>query len=127
MKEQLLEWITKKVETDRLSVVNMHGGALIEQLDIALDECLRDCSDVNKKVKGKREITCKIWFEPGDQDRTMVHFDYDVPSPKLAARDKLVQGGTADLMVDPGKGAYGVERRRQEPGNLFTIAERKAK
>ena len=113
MSEELRKFIEKKLESNRMSIINLLGGAVIESLDMALDECIADVADLNKKFKVKRVVSLKIELIPTDEQRTLFAIGYDVDS-KLAKRETGVSGTVAEVKVDGSKGVYAKERGSQQ-------------
>jgi len=96
-------------EQERLSIVNMKDGGLVEQIDRAIAAVLENVQDVNTTEK-PREINVKIVIAPS-KDRTLLEFGFEVNS-KLAGMGKYTF--TADLDTDERGRPVAIERGRQK-------------
>jgi hypothetical protein len=76
----------------KLSVANIGGGALVEDIDKALEK-VRDDMMGEDPVDGKREVTIKITFDRASKDSEVLHTTHAV-SVKLPDRK---HGGVAWL------------------------------
>lgn len=63
--------------TRELSIATLEGGAVIERMEAALEDILKDCGDVNKIPDSVREITCKVKVKP-DETRTILMIGIDI-------------------------------------------------
>lgn len=101
---QLVKYITSKLNTDKVSLVNIHNGAAVEMFDRQLDRVMQNISDINTDKKA-RVITLQIAVAPVDDNRSMVAFVINCPPAKLSCQEPVK--GFADVRIDPaGKGAY---------------------
>jgi hypothetical protein len=92
-------------ENEKLSLVNLKGGAAVEMFDLALQRVLDNVADINMTGK-PREIVLKVKIVPTD-DRTLIGYEIEINS-KLAGQAK--QSGTADLRIDERGRHYGADR-----------------
>ena len=109
-----------------LTIETLESGALIERLNVALDEILADCADINKVPDSIREITCKIKVKP-DQNRVALAIGLDV-NTKLGTRFPIIAQAFHD---DQGKAHEPTAKQGtlfddddipgNEPGKITTI------
>ena len=111
MDEFLKDFIGKKLDSDKVSLVNIKGGSAVEMFDRQLDRVMSNIADVNTTMK-TRTITLQVTIAPLDEQRTQVAFAIDVPPAKLCGQASVK--GFADIRVDPnGKGIYA--KRKEDP------------
>lgn len=67
---------------EKLSIINIGGGAAVEKFDIALQQVLDNIADPNTVENAVREIVLRVRFKP--TDRSYARIEIDVPPPKLA-------------------------------------------
>lgn len=81
---------------ERLSIANIGGGALVEDVDAALEK-VRDDMMVDDPVDGKREVTIKLTFEFSDKQRGVLRTTHAVtvktPERKHGGVAWLREGG----------------------------------
>lgn len=118
MSDQLRDYIDKKLDGEPVSIVNMDGGCAIELVDIGLQDVLRNIADINMKLKVKRQVVLTVNVNVMDENRSLVHIDYDVKT-KLAERIPLSEGETYELKVSTSNGVYAKSRRQQEQAGIF--------
>lgn len=66
--------------TEKMSLVNLCGGAAVERFDDALQDVLQNIGDPNTE-DGAREITLKVKIKPAD-NRSILHIEVSC-APKL--------------------------------------------
>ncbi len=85
---------------EKLSLVNIEGGAAVEMFDIALQKVLENIHDINTTADA-REITLKVKIGPMDADRRDIIF-YAITCPTKTCGQAPVKGA-ADLIIEGGK------------------------
>jgi hypothetical protein len=113
MSEELRKYIESRVDGEKLSVINMLGGAVLEGLDIAIIECVENMADINYKTNANRQVVLKINMKPLDDSRTLFHYDFDIDT-KRAKREPVANTGTAEIRVDGANGVYAKERNQKQ-------------
>jgi hypothetical protein len=113
MSEELRKYIESRVDGEKLSVINMLGGAVLEGLDIAIIECVENMADINRKRNANRQVILKINMKPLDDSRTLFHYDFDIDT-KQARREPIANAGTAEIKVDGTSGVYAKERNQKQ-------------
>lgn len=118
MSDELKKFIEKKIEGDALSIVTLDGGGAIEMIDEAMQDAFFNATDLNRKLKVKRQVIFTMDIGVLDDNRSMVNITYDVKT-KLANRIPISEGEIYDLEVDGSgkKGVYAKSRQRQN--NMF--------
>jgi len=96
---------------NELDIVTMDGGALIERLNFAMSEVLKDCADVNKVPDSVREIVCKIKVKP-DESRIVIAIGADV-NTKLGTRFPILTKAWMDN--EEGRAVELNEKQRELP------------
>lgn len=102
----LKEFIMKRVETQKASIVNLKGGAAVEMIDRAIDKVIANIADINTD-KGQREVVLKILIKPVDDNRMIIAFGISVPPPKLRGQEMIE--GMAQIAVDTKNGIHAKE------------------
>lgn len=118
------EFIEKIFEDERLSLVNILGGAAIEKFDHCLNsEVLPNVSDINTSKKA-RKITLEVAIAPADDARTLFVFAIRALST-LVPRDSVK--GSAEIKLDSQGRRFAKERYQRELqmtfGNVKNIEE----
>lgn len=57
--------------TRELTISDLGGGAVLERLEVELQEVIKDCFNVNKVADSSREISCKLKIKP-DKYRSII-------------------------------------------------------
>ena len=83
---------------EKLSLVNIRGGAAVEMFDIALQKVLENIHDINT-TEDAREITLKVKIKPLPENRSIIM--YSIACPTKTCGQEPVKG-TADLNTDTG-------------------------
>lgn len=111
--QQILEeFILGKLRSEKLSLITINNGEIIETFDEALKRVFENCADINTTLE-KREITIKVTFNPSS-DRTYIPHKAAV-TYKLAGMAPIE--GASDLAID-GAGAGPYAKRRREPQDV---------
>jgi len=97
--------------TRELDITTMDGGSIIERLNLALSEVIKDCADVNKVPDSVREISCKIKVKP-DESRLVVAIGAEV-NTKLGTRFPIITKAWMDS--DEGTAVELNEKQRELP------------
>lgn len=121
----LEDFINRKIKSEKMSLVTINDGEVVEDFDQALARVMENCADINTTLE-KREIVVKISFQPS-LDRTYIPHVATVRY-KLAGMAPIE--GASDLAIDAnGGGPYA--KRRNEPkqqdifGNVTKIEREK--
>ena len=110
--EILVDFINKKLKSEKMSLVTINNGEVVEAFDEALGIVMANCADINTTLE-KRSITVKIDFSPSG-DRSYIPHKASV-TYKLAGMAPIE--GASDLRIDAnGAGPYA--KRRNEPEQL---------
>ena len=91
---------------DKISLLNLKGGAAIEMFDRQLQRVYNNIGDVNTSLK-EREIVLKVKIKPS-KDRSLLAIQIDCPPAKLAGQE--VEETTADMRLDDRQNWYARER-----------------
>lgn len=114
--EVLIDFINKKLQSEKLSLVTINNGEVIESFDEALSTVMANCADINTTLQ-KRSITVKVEFSPsGDRSYIphKVHVTY-----ALAGMAPIE--GASDLRIDAnGAGPYAKRRVEHEQLDMFS-------
>lgn len=111
MSEEMKGFIESKLESERLSLVTIRGGAAVEMFDRQLDRVMQNIADINTDKK-PRKIIVEVAIAPVDDARSMVAFAINVPPAKLSGQEPVQ--GFADVRVDPnGRGVFA--RAKDDP------------
>jgi len=84
---------------EKLSLVNLEGGAAVEMFDIVLQKVLENIHDINTTADA-REITLKVKVKPMDENRSIVV--YTITCPAKTCGQEPVRG-VADLKIEGGR------------------------
>jgi len=84
---------------EKMSLVNIKGGAAVEMFDIALQKIIENIHDINTST-GAREINLKVKLQPLPDNRSIIMYSIACPT-KTCGQDPIK--GTADLQVEEGK------------------------
>jgi len=84
---------------EKLSLVNLEGGAAVEMFDTALQKVLENIHDINTTADA-REITLKVKVKPMDENRSIVV--YAITCPTKTCGQEPVKG-VADLKIEGGR------------------------
>jgi hypothetical protein len=103
-------------QRQKLSLVTIQGGALVEQFDRALDKTFENLGDINTTIK-PREIRLVVQIKPND-DRTFLEIVGAV-STRLASQEAIKT--TADLTTDDRGRAVAYNRRRKQLEMPFNV------
>lgn len=111
------------METKRMSVANISGGALVEAADRVLEKLIKNILDPNTEATVKRGMDIKIALVP-DKNRDMVAIAFQVV-PKLAPQAPIVTSAAIGK-TDKGFEAREVQRFLKEiedkaSGNVIGI------
>ena len=99
------------MDQEKLSLVNLEGGAAVEMFDIALQKVLENIHDINT-TDGPREINLKVKAKPMGDDRSIVGYSITCPI-KICCQEPIT--GMADLKIWDGKlGAFGRAKAQSE-------------
>jgi hypothetical protein len=77
------------MQTERLTLANLKGGAALEMVDLELERIAENCLDVNTDAGAKRVLTLRIEFRP-DKTRESMKITF-----KTATQLPSVDGGQA--------------------------------
>jgi len=100
---------------EKLSLVNIEGGAAVEMFDLALQKVLENINDINTS-DAAREITLKVKVKPMDENRSIIVYSIVCPT-KTCGQDPVK--GVADLRIESGRlAAFG--RTPKQDGLPFT-------
>ena len=84
---------------EKLSLVNVEGGAAIEMFDNALQQVIENIHDPNTTMDA-REISLKVTIKPMDENRSIIVYGIKCPT-KMSGQEPVK--GIADLHVQEGK------------------------
>jgi hypothetical protein len=105
--------------TRELTVADIEGGAVLERLEIGLQEVLKDCADVNKIPDSVREVSCKIKIKP-DVERMVLMIGIETDT-KLGKQYPVI----AKAFLDESTGKvfeYAAKQQDMfEPGKMTVI------
>ena len=79
-----------KTSDEKVSLLNLGGGAAVELFDRELNKVLKNIVDPNTEAKKQREVTLKVRKEP-DEERFMGQVRIDVTSKTAAHRSFATQ------------------------------------
>ena len=102
---------------EKLSLVNIRGGAAVEMFDIALQKVLENIHDINTTEEA-REITLKVKIKPVPENRSVVV--YSIACPTKICGQAAVKG-TAEINTDTGH-LVAIDRVPKQEG-LFSNVE----
>lgn len=105
-------------ESEKLSLVNLKGGACVEMFDRALDKVIENINDINTTLKN-REINMKVKFTPSE-DRSFIAYTIQV-DPKLQGQEP--EKAMAVVKIDQRGRAYAVVHKRQQQEIPFNITQ----
>ncbi len=100
---------------EKLSLVNIRGGAAVEMFDIALQKVLENIHDINTTEEA-REITLKVKIKPVPENRSVVV--YSIACPTKICGQSAVKG-TAELNTDTGH-LVAIDRVPKQEGLPFS-------
>lgn len=95
---------------EKMSLINIKGGAAIEMFDLALGRALANVNDINTTLD-TREIVLKVQLTPSE-DRSFVQVKFGVPAPKLAGQ--AMETCSAEINLDTKGRVWAKERGRQQ-------------
>lgn len=94
---------------EKLSLVNIEGGAAVEMFDIALQKVLENIHDINTTADA-REITLKVKIHPMPENRSVIV--YAITCPTKTCGQEPVKG-IADLGIKDGRlAAFGRAKKQ---------------
>jgi len=99
------------MEEEKLSLVNIEGGAAVEMFDIALQKVLENIHDINTTADA-REITLKVKIQPMPENRSVIV--YAITCPTKTCGQEPVKG-VADLGIKNGRlAAFGRVQKQND-------------
>ena len=121
MSDELRKYITDILDDDKVSLINVRGGAAVDLFDRQLARVMQNIADPNTSTKA-REIILKMQIAPINDDRSLVGYKIDVPPAKLCGQDPVE--GHADLAICPrGGGHYAKIRPEQQQLAFKNVVE----
>ncbi len=84
---------------EKLSLVNINGGAAVEMFDIALQKVIENIHDINTAT-GDREVNLKVKLTPLPENRGIVVCVVSCPT-KMCGQEAMK--GVADIKIKEGK------------------------
>lgn len=114
--EKLEQYVLELIRSEKLSMVTINNGELIEAFDQLLHKAIMpNIADINTTLE-KRSITIKVEFNPS-ADRSYIQHKIAV-THKLAGMAPM--DGACDLRIDAhGGGFFAKKRKEQEQQGLF--------
>ena len=94
---------------EKLSLINIKDGAVVEMFDIALGIVFANIRDINTTLDA-REIILKMKVIPRDEERSLAEVTFKVDK-KLAGQG--VKKASIDIKMDSKGRVYGRERNKQ--------------
>lgn len=58
---------------DKLNILNIAKGALVEQADVEIQRILENIADPNTEIKKPRKLTITMTFKPMDREATAIN------------------------------------------------------
>jgi hypothetical protein len=104
-------------EREKVSLITIQGGALVEQFDRALDKVLANVADINTTCDQAREIKLTVQIK-ANEDRSFLEIVGAVTT-KTAGQEKIKT--TADLAVDAKGRSIAYNRRRRQMDLPFNV------
>ena len=99
------------MQEEKLSLVNLEGGAAVEMFDIALQKVIENIHDINTTADA-REITLKVKVKPMDEHRAIIVFAITCPT-KTCGQEPVK--GVADIRIEGGKlSAFGRVQKQSD-------------
>lgn len=117
MSDELREYVMGSLDSDKISLITMEGGAAVDMFDRALKKVMANIADENTTMKA-REINLKVKVTPSDTGRNVVSVDISVPPPKLCGQENIT--GLADVAVDAGGYGPYAKHRPNRQRDLFS-------
>jgi hypothetical protein len=107
--DPIIEYVTKKVEENEVSICTIGGGAVLEMIDETLGRGAENATDPNTVVKAKRQIVVKIDIIPSS-DRTLLAYEVSVSFRPIGMAPV---SGTADV-TSIGRGVMAKIRKNKQ-------------
>lgn len=106
-------------EDEKLSLVNIKGGAAIEIFDRALQKVIENIYDPNT-TNDAREISLKVTLKPMDENRQIIAYSIKCPT-KLSGQESVK--GIADLKIEEGRLVAVGRREAQQSLGFVNVAQ----
>ncbi len=98
-------------QEEKVSLVNINGGAAVEMFDHELEKVMANISDINTGM-GARSVTLKVTIKPSDEGRTVVGYAIEAKSTTCGVAPVK---GVAHVRLDSRGKSYAQERNPNQP------------